>query len=138
AILNGLPSRELPAAGKESFVFTAGRLWDEGKNIAAVARAAPQIQWPVRVAGIPHPDGDGVEVPGVEFLGRCSTGQMRNLYARAPIYVLPARYEPFGLTPLEAALGGCALVLGDIPTLREVWGRAAVFVPPDDHAALAK
>jgi glycogen synthase len=138
AILNGLPSRKIPAAEKENFVFTAGRLWDEGKNVAAVARAAPQIKWPVRVAGIPHPDGDGVEVSGVEFLGRRSTGEMRDLYARAPIYAHPARYEPFGLTPLEAALGGCALVLGDIPTLREVWGRAAPFVAPDDAAALAK
>ncbi len=32
---------------------------------------------------------------------------------------LPARYEPFGLSVLEAALSGCALVLGDIPSLRE-------------------
>jgi glycogen synthase len=62
---------------------------------------------------------------------------MQDAYQRATIYALPARYEPFGLTALEAALAGCALVLGDIPTLREVWGDAAVFVPPDDHQALA-
>ncbi|WP_243688744.1 glycosyltransferase [Geotalea toluenoxydans] len=50
---------------------------------------------------------------------------------------MPARYEPFGLTVLEAALSGCALVLGDIPSLRELWEGAAVFVPPDDANALA-
>ncbi|MGE3704921.1 MAG: glycosyltransferase, partial [Vicinamibacterales bacterium] len=50
---------------------------------------------------------------------------------------LPARYEPFGLSILEAARAGCALVLGDIPSLRENWTDAAVFVPPDDHDALA-
>jgi glycosyltransferase involved in cell wall biosynthesis len=55
---------------------------------------------------------------------------------RAAIYALPARYEPFGLSVLEAALAGCVLVLGDIPSLREVWGDAAVFVPPDDVDAL--
>jgi glycosyltransferase involved in cell wall biosynthesis len=49
---------------------------------------------------------------------------------------LPAKYEPFGLSALEAGLAGCALVLGDIPSLREVWGDAATFVPPDDDAAL--
>ena len=48
----------------------------------------------------------------------------------------PARYEPFGLSPLEAALAGCALVLGDIPSLREVWGDAALYVRPDDPDAL--
>ena len=54
----------------------------------------------------------------------------------ASIYCLPARYEPFGLSVLEAALARCALVLGDIPSLREVWGDAALYVPPDDAAAL--
>jgi glycogen synthase len=38
---------------------------------------------------------------------------------------------------LEAASAGCALVLGDIPSLREYWDGAARFVPPDDHAALS-
>jgi glycogen synthase len=55
---------------------------------------------------------------------------------RAAIYALPARYEPFGLSALEAAQCGCALVLGDIPSLREIWGNAAIFVAPDDSAAL--
>ena len=58
-------------------------------------------------------------------------------YARAAIYALPARYEPFGLSVLEAALSGCALVLGDIESLREVWGSAALYVAPDDHEALS-
>ena len=56
--------------------------------------------------------------------------------ARASIYALPARYEPFGLSVLEAALSGCALVLGDIPSLRENWEERALFVSPDDHVAL--
>jgi glycogen synthase len=56
-------------------------------------------------------------------------------YARASIYALPARYEPFGLSALEAALSGCALILGDIPSLREVWLEAAPYVSPDDESA---
>ena len=38
---------------------------------------------------------------------------------------------------LEAALCGCALVLGDIRSLREVWGPAASYVDPDDAETLA-
>jgi glycosyltransferase involved in cell wall biosynthesis len=56
--------------------------------------------------------------------------------ARASIYAHPARYEPFGLSVLEAAQLRCALVLGDIPSLREVWGSAAIYVDPDDAAAI--
>jgi len=35
-----------------------------------------------------------------------------------------------------AALSGCALVLGDVGSLRELWEGAALFVPPTDHDAL--
>ena len=58
--------------------------------------------------------------------------------SRAAVYALPARYEPFGLSALEAALSGCALVLGDVESLREVWGDAALYVPPGDAGALAE
>jgi glycosyltransferase involved in cell wall biosynthesis len=62
----------------------------------------------------------------------------RILLARASIYVHPARYEPFGLAILDAALAGCALVLGDIPSLRELWHDAAIFVPTEDAARLSR
>ena len=38
---------------------------------------------------------------------------------------------------LEAAQAGCALVLSDIATFRELWAGAAMFVPPGDPAGLA-
>ena len=49
-----------------------------------------------------------------------------------------ALYEPFGLGVLEAAQAGCALVLSDIPTFRELWDGAAVFVSPHDAAEAAR
>ena len=38
---------------------------------------------------------------------------------------------------LEAAQAGCALVLADIPTFRELWDDAATFVPAEDAPAFA-
>jgi glycosyltransferase involved in cell wall biosynthesis len=52
--------------------------------------------------------------------------------ARAAIYVSPARYDPFGLLPLQAALHGCALLLSDIPSYRELWDGAACFFRTND------
>jgi glycosyltransferase involved in cell wall biosynthesis len=137
-VYNGREPRFFRAAEKESFVFTAGRLWDEAKNIAALNRVASRLPWPVWVAGEEHhPCGGEAENSGVRCTGRLSSAAIADWMGRAPVYALPARYEPFGLSALEAALSGCALVLGDIPSLREVWGDAAVFVPPHDDAALA-
>jgi glycosyltransferase involved in cell wall biosynthesis len=128
-----------PAPEKETFVLCAGRLWDEAKNAAAVARVAGRLPWPVKIAGATEPlDGEGASWPAgaATLLGKLSHERLQRLFARAAIYALPARYEPFGLTVLEAALSECALVLGDIPTLRELWDGAALFVPPDDDDAL--
>lgn len=122
---------------KEPFILAAGRLWDEAKNIATLAKVAEKLAWPVYVAGDDrHPNGASSEFAFCRRLGRLSQQDLASWYARAEIYALPARYEPFGLSALEAALSGCALVLGDIESLREMWEDAAVFVPPDDELSL--
>ncbi|HYE33877.1 glycosyltransferase family 4 protein [Methylocaldum sp.] len=127
----------LPESNKKPFVLAAGRLWDPAKNIAALARIAPRLPWPVYIAGeARHPDGGVSEFPDIHCLDRLSPEQLANWFAHASIYALPARYEPFGLSALEAALAGCALVLGDIGSLREIWQDAALFVPPNDAERL--
>lgn len=136
-VLNGSDGRAFRREHKRPQVFSAGRLWDEAKNVAALAAAAPEIDWPVRVAGLPHPDGRSGHVEQVRWLGSLTAPEMAQEYSHASIYALPALYEPFGLTVLEAALSGCALVLADIPTLREIWGDAAVYVAPRDPHRLA-
>jgi glycosyltransferase involved in cell wall biosynthesis len=123
---------------REPLVFAAGRVWDEAKNIDALCAAACEIAWPVYVAGDHrHPTGSCVASGYVNYLGPLNSAEVRRWYARASIYALPARYEPFGLSVLEAARSGCALVLGDIRSLRENWTGAALFAPPDNRRAIA-
>jgi len=123
---------------KEEFIFGAGRLWDEGKSIRTLAEAAAHLAWPVLLAGESRdPDGQNARFPGCRMLGQLGPRELTDLYGRASIFVHPAKYEPFGLSVLEAALSGCALVLGDIRSLREIWGDTAAFVRPGDSAALA-
>jgi glycogen(starch) synthase len=122
---------------KQNIVLAAGRLWDDAKNISALARVAPRLSWPVRIAGETRsPDGATMNHERLQYLGRLSGKEMARHFERAAIYALPARYEPFGLSILEAAFAGCALVLGDIASLRENWDGAAMFVPPGDDDAL--
>ncbi len=123
---------------KEEFIFAMGRVWDEAKNISLLNQVALNVPWPIYVAGKQqHPSGGRLELTHLHPLGQLGQQAIRDVLARASLYVLPARYEPFGLSVLEAALSGCALVLGDIASLREVWGEAAVYVSPDDPAMLA-
>jgi glycogen(starch) synthase len=136
-IPNGLDPQRFHATTKENIVLSAGRLWDAGKNLAALCAVAESIAWPIFVAGpATSPDGETQRIDGVRTLGTLEPAALAGWYSAASIYALPARYEPFGLTVLEAAFSGCALVLGDIESLREVWGSAARYVSPDDPQAL--
>lgn len=119
-------------------VLTLGRLWDEGKNVAVLDRAAGRLRWPVQAAGATEgPNGAHIALRHIHSLGRLDETEVTVLLAQRPVLASLARYEPFGLAVLEAAQAGCALVLSDIPTFRELWDGAAVFVPPDDEAAVA-
>jgi glycogen synthase len=138
-IPNGLPPVAPRQARKRDVVLAAGRLWDAAKNIATLVAVADRLAWPVWIAGDRAPgQGRAADLPGVIALGRLDAAAMAAAYAEASIYALPARYEPFGLSILEAAQHGCALVLGDIPSLRENWDGAALFVDPADAGGLAE
>jgi glycosyltransferase involved in cell wall biosynthesis len=137
-IPNGRDAALFPPAPKEPLILAAGRLWDEAKNLNALAAVANRLPWPVYMAGEDrHPD-DGAQAvhAGLQRLGYLDRSTLAGWLARASIYAAPARYEPFGLGILEAAYAGCALVLGDIPSLREVWDDAALYVAPSDTEAL--
>jgi glycosyltransferase involved in cell wall biosynthesis len=132
-VYNGRSAQEFAAGAKELLILAAGRLWDEAKNISALGRGAGKIPWPIYAAGDDKsPDGNRLELRGLRCIGPLEGNTLASWYSRAAIFALPARYEPFGLTALEAGLSGCALVLGDIPSLREVWDDAALFVAPDN------
>jgi glycosyltransferase involved in cell wall biosynthesis len=135
---NGRRAAAPAAQVREPMAFTSGRLWDAGKNIATLDAAAARLSAPLVAAGpLTGPNGERVSLAHAQALGRLSAAEVAAWLARAPVFASAALYEPFGLGVLEAAQAGCALVLSDIPTFRELWDGAAVFAPARDAEALA-
>jgi glycosyltransferase involved in cell wall biosynthesis len=135
-IYNGRDPQRYAPGGKQPFVLAAGRLWDPAKNIAVLCEAAERLAYPVRIAG--RGDLGSPLPPNLDLLGQLGGADLATCMAEAAVFAAPARYEPFGLAVLEAALSGCALVLGDIPTMRELWDGVASFFHPDDPGALVR
>jgi glycogen synthase len=98
---------------KEPLFFAAGRIWDEAKNLRMLSELRSSLEWELRIAD-----------------GTLSHAALLGEMAKASIFVHPALYEPFGLSVLEAARAGCCLLLADIPSLRELWEGAAIFINP--------
>jgi glycogen(starch) synthase len=141
-IANGRDPHLFFSGEKQNFLFSAGRLWDEAKNASALTQLAPELTWPICFAGNRHaPHESAQTLQGGQnsyFLGSLGTERMADWLSRASIFVSPALYEPFGLTILEAALSGCALVLSNIDSLMENWQDCAIFVDPRNHEELRR
>jgi glycosyltransferase involved in cell wall biosynthesis len=134
-IWNGITPAAMRPKSKRRVILAAGRMWDAAKNIRVLARASHGLQWPVCVAG-PTLKSPWSDTGNLTLIGDLAHGELRARMQHAAIFVSPALYEPFGLSVLEAAAAGCALVLSDIPTFRELWNGAALFVHPEDASAL--
>ncbi|MDQ6671103.1 MAG: glycosyltransferase family 4 protein [Chloroflexota bacterium] len=142
-IHNGWPAPiALSAVQRERSTLVAGRAWDAAKNLSLVAEAARG--WNpgnVYLAGQEANPESGRSIavpPPLQALGFLARPQLDALLQTTLVYLSAARYDPFGLLPLQAALNGCCLLLSDIPSYRELWDGTAVFFRSDDALGLQR
>lgn len=133
---------ELTPASARPLVLVAGRAWDQAKGVALLDRAvgelgadAPSVHL---VGPLRGPAGERLELEHVVAQGEVDGATMDRFYCYTRLYVGPSLYEPFGLTPLEAAAHGCGLLLSGIGSFRELWADAAAFFEPLTATALAE
>jgi glycosyltransferase involved in cell wall biosynthesis len=137
-IHNGRRALPMKKRSPEDFVLTVGRLWDDGKNVRVLDDAAARLGIHVEAVGpLSGPNGTAVSFEHLRTPGELRPGAIADRLAARPIFASSALYEPFGLSVLEAAQAGCALVLSDSPTFRELWSGSALFAPADDAEAFA-
>ena len=69
----------------------------------------------------------------VKFIGQSSNKNMIDLISKSSIFILPTRYEGFGMSILECAAAGLEIITSDIPVLREVLnGLSVTYVKKDN------
>jgi len=118
--------RAVQAPHRSLNAVSVGRLWDEAKGLTTLMRVNAPM--PVMIAGEESFDRAAATPRArLQALGVLDESALFATFRSSSIYIAASRYEPFGLAPLEAALCGCAVVARNIPSLREVWGVAAVY-----------
>ena len=114
---------------------------DRRKNLeklGPVARALTQAGIELVWAGDRRPYfAAAAAAAAVRSLGYVRDADLPGLYAGARAFVLPSRYEGFGLTCLEAMACGTPVVAADRAALPQTCGDAAILIDPDDPDALA-
>lgn len=76
----------------------------------------------------------------LRFLGDLPLDAIPDWYQNVTIMVACPRYEPFGITPLEAMASGCAVVASRTGAFEHIVdeGKTGLMVPTADAAALAQ
>lgn len=84
-----------PDAEALDALFTAGRLWDEGKNVSTLDRVAALVKAPFLAAGPTlGPNGSRLKSRNLQWLGELPSAALRAWLARKPIFLSAALYKP--------------------------------------------
>ncbi len=74
----------------------------------------------------------------VKSLGRISNEELILAYNGAEMFILPSRYEGFGLPALEAMASGTPVIVSDAGSLPEVVGNAAIICDSGNYGMFAE
>jgi glycosyltransferase involved in cell wall biosynthesis len=77
-------------------------------------------------------------VDRVKFLDFVPDDELKELYHKAQVFVLPSLYEGFGLPVLEAMQHDCPVITSNISSMPEAGGDAALYVDPKNTADIAE
>jgi len=124
---------------RSPYVLAVGAA-DRRKNLGLLERAMPRVAAtnPEATLVLAGPRRSAVADPAWRrTLGFVSNDDLVTLYRCARALIAPSSYEGFGLPPLEAMAVGTPVIAARASSLPEVGGDAAVYVAPDDDAALA-
>lgn len=124
--------------------------WVPRKGILTLVQAWAQGGWPrATLELIGETDADAAYAariraaiamtrPGsIVVRGVVSDAALQRAYHAADVFVLPSRFEGYGMVYAEALAHGLPIVACDVGPVPELIGAAGLVVPPDDAAALA-
>jgi glycosyltransferase involved in cell wall biosynthesis len=140
-----------PPAGDSTALLTVSRLWrsEASKGQQAVLRALPRV-----LESVPSATywivGDGDLQPElkrmtvdlgigahVRFFGSVSDETLRNCYQNCAAYVMPSKWEGFGLAFLEAMAHARPIIGGARDAAPEILGDTALLVDPENSRELS-
>jgi glycosyltransferase involved in cell wall biosynthesis len=134
--LHATPDAFVQRFGLRDFVLCAARI-EPFKNQLMLIWALRDTDIPIVLAGKVSDSEYGALCErwagkNVHFVGELAPDLLASAYAAARVHAMPSWAETPGLTSMEAALAGCAIVVGNQGAEREYFGDFAYYCNPAD------
>ena len=134
--LHATPDAFVHRFGLRDFVLCAARI-EPFKNQLMLIWALRDTDIPIVLAGKVSDSEYGALCErwagkNVHFVGELAPDLLASAYAAARVHAMPSWAETPGLTSMEAALAGCAVVVGNQGAEREYFGHFAYYCNPAD------
>jgi mannosyltransferase len=136
----GVFGRVRPDKGSDVFVHAMIQALPQLPGATAVIAGLAQAQHQAYQQDLQRQIDEAGLHDRIVFLGEVPAGDVHRWYQRCLLCVACPRYEPFGLTPFEAAATGCALVCSKTGAFDQlaVPGQTGEMVETDDVQGLAQ
>lgn len=136
----GVFGRVRPDKGTDVYVEAMLRVLPHFPGFTAVIAGLAQRKYQPYAAELKARIANAGLSDRIVFLGEVPSGEVHHWYQRCLVCVACPRYEPFGLTPFEAASAGCALVCSRTGAFEELVepGVNGELIPTGDVGALAQ
>lgn len=143
-VLFSSPRNHTSSPGDERFLFVGRLAAEKGLDVLVRAyslyRSRSQNPWALSVVGN-GPESSRISGrEGIDVLPFRQPAELPTLFRSADCFVLPSRFEPWGVVVAEACASGLPVILssacGAADHLLDI-GRNGLGFPSEDHAALA-
>ena len=101
-----------------------------GPQVLALARRCPELEFLGVEGGWGAQDVPGATPPNLTVIAPVS--DMREVYARTRVLLMPSDHESYGRVGLEAACSGIPTIASPVAGIREALGDAALYADRDD------
>lgn len=99
-----------------------------GKILIEIAKKMPEVQF-LGVLGAYNQQIQDTSVPNIRYIN--STPQIKEVYARTDILLMPSKEESWGRTAVEAMSSGIPVIAHPTPGLLESCGNAGIYCKRD-------
>lgn len=122
-----------PNIEKGNYFYSVGSQYPHKNFIWVIEVAKRNAQAQFVVAGRSINGVHIEEMSNVIYVGPVTDEENKALISNCRAYVHPAKYEGFGIPPLEALSCGVPVFASDIPVLHEIYANTIHYFNPDDY-----